>query len=486
MQSFLFTSSSVPHQQITIAADTRRAAGRRGLAYILAMIFMALFSVLAVGFYAQVDLAAQVAANERRAAEAQVAAESGLALVRLQIASITIPPSIKPEHRFQHLHAKLCSEMNGTGNLRGHPIGQGDGRIEIPGRDGAFVELERGGKEFRATIMEEGQNLRVKVVGRHARSPEVLRAVELVFEPQVPDLSLFAQGVTAQGEVNLAGARVVDGAGESLDSAVLSAAALPTPVSVGRGASIKGGVKLVNPTATVKAAAGARVGGFADSRLYEQQVVSGVKAPEFPKVDVAEYRSFATNVLTADSIPATGPASYANVLIPANTNPQFPDGAVLEGVVYVQMPNRITFHGETTVRGVIVYEPAAGYEKGRDNVIEFKGGVTLAGTDGLPDSRAFPDALRELSGASIIAPQTEVRFGGQADVSALTVVAGDVKFTGQGRANVDGNVIAYGDVSLAGQASLRVEVPRQPRVPQAMKFSVVYRALPGTYAEPLP
>ena len=48
------------------------------MASVLAMLFLVIFSALAVGFYAQMNSAVQVAGNERRTNESLIAAESGL------------------------------------------------------------------------------------------------------------------------------------------------------------------------------------------------------------------------------------------------------------------------------------------------------------------------------------------------------------------------------------------------------------------------
>src|SRR4051812_33525594 len=75
----------------TGAAHARRAGKRRGIVSVLAMLYMVLFSALALGFYAQVTISAQVSGNERRAAAAQADAEGAFQFTRYQLARVDIP-----------------------------------------------------------------------------------------------------------------------------------------------------------------------------------------------------------------------------------------------------------------------------------------------------------------------------------------------------------------------------------------------------------
>jgi Tfp pilus assembly protein PilX len=57
------------------------------------MLFLILFSILSIGFYASTTMSVQVARNERVAADAQYAAESGLAFMRYQLEAVDFPTS---------------------------------------------------------------------------------------------------------------------------------------------------------------------------------------------------------------------------------------------------------------------------------------------------------------------------------------------------------------------------------------------------------
>src|SRR5688500_1694754 len=61
---------------------------RRGVAAVLAMMFLALFSTLALGFNASVSTAAQTAGNDQRSAGARLAAESVMQFMKYHLATL--------------------------------------------------------------------------------------------------------------------------------------------------------------------------------------------------------------------------------------------------------------------------------------------------------------------------------------------------------------------------------------------------------------
>src|SRR5690242_11833607 len=114
----------------------RRTIRRRGMASMLAMLFLILFSVLAVGFYASANMSAQVARNEGVAADSQLAAESGLAFMRYQLGAIDIPVSTPNENLLTTVKGQLATLLDGTANMGGSTVQISDGAIHIPSAAG--------------------------------------------------------------------------------------------------------------------------------------------------------------------------------------------------------------------------------------------------------------------------------------------------------------------------------------------------------------
>src|SRR5262245_22654928 len=102
-----------------LALRFNRPRQRRGISSVLAMLYMTLFAAMAIGFYASVSTAVQVAGNDANGAKALAAAESGLDFMRYQLANVVIPPNTPVSQAFGQLCNCLQAQLNGSSNLRG-------------------------------------------------------------------------------------------------------------------------------------------------------------------------------------------------------------------------------------------------------------------------------------------------------------------------------------------------------------------------------
>src|SRR5262245_47001979 len=100
----------------------RTLVRQRGMTAVLAMLFLVLFSTLAVGFYASVMVSNEVTTNDANVARAFMASESGMDYMRYQLANVNLSPTIPPDRVLDELYVQLQAQMNGTGNLAGHTI----------------------------------------------------------------------------------------------------------------------------------------------------------------------------------------------------------------------------------------------------------------------------------------------------------------------------------------------------------------------------
>src|SRR5437764_10747075 len=87
---------------------------RRGVASVLAMLFMVIFSALALGFYAATTTASQVASNEKTSLSAQMAAESGIQFIRYHLSSLHIPPGLQGSQLFDEVYTQLSNRLDHT------------------------------------------------------------------------------------------------------------------------------------------------------------------------------------------------------------------------------------------------------------------------------------------------------------------------------------------------------------------------------------
>src|SRR5262245_35028469 len=129
---------------------------RKGIASMLAMLFLVLFGTLAIGFYATTNVSTQVANNDDQSAKAFTATESGMELLRYQLARVSIPPGLTTAAQITPvLYADLQGKLNGSGNLGSLTISMPYANtIWIPGNANDRIKLDSSGQSaFRSSII---------------------------------------------------------------------------------------------------------------------------------------------------------------------------------------------------------------------------------------------------------------------------------------------------------------------------------------------
>ena len=455
---------------------------RRGTTAVLAMLYMLIFSALALGFYSSVTMATQIAQNEARANRAQVAAESGLQYLRHELSRIKFPSNTPPERIIQEVFNDLAAQTVGAPNLKDHPVTIVGDTVFYPGGvDNFYIPLDEEGGSFRATLrdmgsaMHDGRTVRVfkvRVLGRHHGS-EIARAIEMDFMGDFKTLNIFDFGVGTRGPINISGTGGVFGP-VSLEGSLLTTSTLPTPVSVGGSATVAGDLYLTNKNGGVSLSNGCSVGGTSGPDKYSH-VHKGVDEPEFPTVDSAPFLQYATNTYRP------GLSVYRNTLVPAHTNPSFSGDTTIEGVMYVKHPNRLRFVSKATIRGIIIAENGA--VPGNSNTIDFGGGIEAFGADTLPDTAEFPPSMRKLKGSVLLAPGFLVTLRGSSGTIGGTMLADGFDLSGGSGGVVHGNMIGVGlsGFTIGGGGS--VQRTRSEEIPAGVVMTFTLKPRPETYLE---
>jgi hypothetical protein len=130
-------------------------AHRSGVTAILAMLYLAIFATMALGFYASTNTQALVAHAENDAANAIAAAESGSEFMRYQMMNITLPYGTTPTNLLANTTLVLGNELNGTPNMGANSVSMASGAINIPSATGWITLDSRLKTRFRATITQK-------------------------------------------------------------------------------------------------------------------------------------------------------------------------------------------------------------------------------------------------------------------------------------------------------------------------------------------
>ena len=138
------------------STQRRTIPQRRGSTALLAMLFLTLMAVLAVGFYATVTTATQVSYNEQRTNRALLASDSGMQFMKYQLATLGMPAGTTMDQLFSKVYQRLGVKLNNYPNM---PAGastidlDGTGTlIRIPGGANNWIALDTKGSAFRAEI----------------------------------------------------------------------------------------------------------------------------------------------------------------------------------------------------------------------------------------------------------------------------------------------------------------------------------------------
>ena len=170
-----------------------------------------------------------------------------------------------------------------------------------------------------------------------AGSPSI-RTITMDYTRQSLPTSTFNFAVASKGSVSISGGSItaVDPSNNSLAS-VMSASPISGSINMSKG-TIGGDLNVVSgATAYVKKGT---VGGESDTSLIQQDHVHTVNNPEFPTVDTSVYEQYATNTYQS------GVKVQKNIRVPAGTNPTFNANDTVQGIIYVESPNQVTFNGD--------------------------------------------------------------------------------------------------------------------------------------------
>ena len=176
------------------------------------------------------------------------------------------------------------------------------------------------------------------------------------------------------------------------------------------------------------------------------------------------FRTYATGPVLDSTYTYSGSGmTLTNAVIAAGTNPTFSGlGAVtIQGILYIETPNIVTFAKNVVLQGLIVAEGDLGNLAA--NQIEFQANFS---SSGYPSGTQF-DAIRQEQGSSILAPGSAVSFTGNFSSVNGVLAAGSLYFSANASATVKGTLISYsteptlveGNIALNFDRAAMVEIP---------------------------
>jgi len=442
------------------------------------MIFVVIFSALAVSMATMSGTNVQIAENQRKADRARACAESGFDVIRFWLNRVSISGTTAENLRFSQIADSLQEELTSE-NITNVTISCNGSVVTIPS-----VTLDSPGqKSFYGTITPlDNETLRIDITGV-CRS--ITRTIRAHYNFGERANNVFDFGVATKGPLALSGNIELEGVNVSVEASVyIESENSNLALSIIGNSQIAGDVSIGNPIASVDLQGGqAGIGGETGQDAINNHVSFGVPPSEFPEPDPGQFESFVTPL--DPNIDTSADATLENVRIAPNTNPTFSGQVILKGIVYIETPNVVTFTGGADITGIIVGDGNLEDNSGVNQII-FRGNVDGHPITELPMEEQF-NGLHGQTGTFVMAPGFHVSFGGSFSTLSGAIAGNGVEFFGNAGGTINGSVINYSDeeMTLSGNSDLYFNRSGTTEVPAGFVPEIVLEYNPSSYSEVL-
>ena len=418
----------------------------------LAMVFIAMFFVIAVGLASITSTTVQLSKNQRSIHQARLASESGMEYVKNVLSNQVIPGNVQDNDLLSSLYTSLTNfYTQGASNIQVDLVGQ---TINLPSLNQASITI--GQMTFRATIKTQLDSatgktiLLVTVTGKDPTSG-ISRTVTANFFATPKGSSVFDWGVMCFGGI------CQSGGGSLIGDPQIAKEMSALPSGIGINAS--GGV-IISGTAAVGGtpanmvawSGGVSVNGEQGAKSTDPNAWFTTSFPNDtpPSVPTFTPEVFKTAVPLTD-LPSSFGSTVTNIRIPPGRNTKL-SNVTVNGIVYVESPNNVTFAG-CTINGVIVYATA---EPGTYDTLTLSSNKNLGP---VPSGSSYDTVRQATAGYCILAPTANVLASGCMMSSSTapavgSIIAHRLSFSGGCILNVkDGSVIVLDTTAATSGAA---------------------------------
>lgn len=448
-----------------------RAHNRAGIVSILALMFLVIFATLAIAFMSGVNMSVAQADNQKYAQDALLAAESGMSFHGYVLKNTTVSTGLQGTALMDALNTSLSNQAMLTGNLGSGQTTYANSVITVPA-----INLDAT-RTFDATFRLSGTNISLAVTGH---SGPISRTVTMNFPLTQAPAMVPPCGIVTRGKVVLTGNDSVKGANNTTEGSIYTTTSNTLGVSMTGNSKIGGDLYLTNPSGSVSMTGNVSIGGATGNGAVSH-IHIGAPPVDIPEVDPTPFIPLATN--TVDNTTNTsGNKTFKNIRIKAGTNPTFSGNITIQGVVYIEKPNRVSFTGNLNMTGVIVTDP--GHNNASTNQINFSGNTTSSGVENLPNTPDFA-TLRTMTGAFLLAPGFTTKFTGNFGTVNGVMAAEAFTFTGNAGGLIKGSIINYSsaDFTMTGNSTLTFDHSTYTGTIPGLVSSPKFTADPTSYTE---
>ncbi len=444
----------------------------RGAVLIISMIFVLIFSALAVSMATLSGTNVQLASNQHKVDCAFASTESGQEAMRYWLSDVEIPSSTPLSDYFGAIVSTVQYDLdaNDISNI----TVLNDGSI-LP------VALHSAsGQNFEGEILIDANDLNILQVYTTGGSGQITRTIRVHYDIEPYEYPIFDFGLATKGPVHFLGNPTVTGINSNSEADIfIDSQSTNLALLVTGNTNFDGDISIGNTTGNADFWGDVKIGGDTGQTAIDDHVTIGVETPEFPLPDTQRFLQYATGDVIKSSTDLTGGKTLTNATIKAGTDPNFLGNIIIEGILYIEQPNIVIFSRNVDSRGMIVAQ--GDVSDAGTNSISFLGNFA---TNPVPAGVQF-DAIRQEEGSSILAPAFSVTFAGNFSALSGVMAVSGVHFTGNVNAIVEGTIINYSEnpTVIEGNATLNFDRSNNIKVPAGFDTHRILTYNPASYEE---
>ncbi|HEG44342.1 MAG TPA: hypothetical protein ENH94_09865 [Phycisphaerales bacterium] len=422
---------------------------RRGTALIIAMVFVIIFSALSVGMVTMTLNNARSSVNHRTSNRAFENAHSGLEYIRYWLGRVAMPGTTAPGDRFSTLVTAIETDLNAVGLATTMTLDEFGDPTKL-----AISDFSIDTDQSFTVEIEKDANLDILNINIEGEAGEVERNLNVKCNFGTRTHTVFDFGVATKGPLELQGNIELNGTNVAVEADVYIESANSTEaLSIIGNSQIAGDVQITNPDATVYLQGGqAGIGGETGNDAIENHVDIGVDDVEFPVPNPGYFEQYVETTFDPAVEDTSLDNTYRNIRIPGGTNPTFSGNTIIEGIIYIETPNIVTFTGNADIRGLVVGDGDIEDNSGTNQLI-FQGSISSTSVSDLDEDFG---TLRDETGTFLMAPGFSVGFGGNFSTLNGAIAANGITFFGNAGGTIGGSVLNYSDTPmvLSGNSDL--------------------------------
>ena len=444
----------------------------RGAVLIISMIFVLIFSALAVSMATMSSTNVQLASNQHKVGSALASTESGLETMRFWLNNVQFPSSTPTSNYFGTIVSNLQTDL--SANSITNVTVYNNGTIPPVPLDSAT------GQAFEGEILIDPNNpdiLQLSSIG----GADITRTIRVQYDIQPYEYPVFDFGLATKGPVHFLGNPTVNGVNSNDEADIfIESNNNNLAMLVTGNCNFDGNINVGNSIANVSLMGGVQIAGDTGQTAIDNHVNIGAESPQFPDPDTQHFQQYATGSTIDSSTDITGGMTLTNVTIAAGTDPNFEGNIIIEGILYIEQPNVVTFERIVASNGMIVAEGDPNFA-GANNSLSFLGNFA---TNPVPAGVQF-DAIRQEEGSSILAPAFSVAFSGNFSALSGVMAVSGVHFSGNVNAQIEGTILNYSDnpTIIEGNATLNFDRSANITVPAGFDTHRILTYNPASYEE---